>query len=188
MSIRKHLVAVGVLLVVLAATAAVAAHAWAQMTPQFNNRHSLPGTWWLTSGPPAERPFILTLNPSGTFTLEDSIDGGGHTFSGDSFSLTQGTWKRGPGRTAEALGVRFVYNADGKTEAVERVRLTLRWADGFERLEGTYAYEEMFCTEQATPLPLTVPACPDPSVAPTEVLRGPAPFTAGKIEVGVPFD
>lgn len=149
--------------------------------------HGFTGTWWVSVGPPAPRPFILTLSASGTFVLEDSIDGGGHTFSGDSFSLTHGTWTQGPGRTVEALGLRFVYNASGKTEAVERVRLSMRMVDGFEQLEGTYTLEEMFCTEQATPLPLTVPVCPDPSVAPTEVQRGPAPFTAVRVGIVAPL-
>lgn len=150
--------------------------------------HDFAGTWWLTAGPPAPRPLILTMSPSGTFMLEDSVDGGGHVFSGDSFSPTQGTWSRGPQRTAEALGLRFVYDVFGKTEAVERVRLTLRLVDGSDMLEGTYTLEEMFCTEQATPLPLTVPVCPDPSVAPTEVLRGPAPFSGVRVPVAAPFD
>lgn len=145
------------------------------------------GTWWMSAGPPAPRPFILTLNAAGTFTLQDSIDGGGHTFSGASFSLTQGTWTRGPRRTAEALGLRFVYDASGKTMSVERVRLSVRLVDGFDLLEGTYTIEQMFCTEQATPVPFTVPVCPDPSVAPTEVQRGPAPFTAVRVRVGAPL-
>jgi hypothetical protein len=125
------------------------------------------------------------MNALGTFVLEDSIDGGGHTFNGFSFSATQGTWTHGPGRTAEALGLRFVYDATGKTTAVERVRLSLRLVEG--RLEGTYAYEEMGCTEASTPVPFTVPVCPDPSVAPTEVLRGPAPFSAVKVGVHAPL-
>jgi hypothetical protein len=127
------------------------------------------------------------LNASGTFTLQDSIDGGGHTFSGASFSLTQGTWTRGPQRTAQALGLRFVYDASGKTMSVERVHLSVRLVDGLDQLEGTYTIEQMFCSEQATPLPFTVPVCPDPSVAPTEVLRGPAPFTAVRVGVGAPL-
>jgi hypothetical protein len=146
------------------------------------------GTWWLSAGPPAPRPLILTLSALGTFVLEDAIDGGGHTFSGDAFSPTQGTWTGGPGRTARALGLRFVYDAVGKTEAVERVRLDLRLTDGFDRLEGAYQLEEMFCTEQATPLPLTVPVCPDPTIAPTEVLRGPAPLTGVRVVIGAPVD
>jgi len=145
------------------------------------------GTWWLSAGPPAPRPFILTVNASGTFTLQDSIDGGGHTFNGVSFSVTQGTWTRGPRRTAEALGLRFVYDASGKTISVERVRLSVHLVDGSDQMEGTYTIEQMFCTEQSTPLPFTVPVCPDPSVAPTEVLRGPAPFTGVRVRVGAPL-
>ena len=95
-----------------------------------------------------------------------------------------GTWTHGPKRTAQALGLRFVYDAAGKTAAVERVRLGLQVVDGFDRLEGTYQIEEMFCAEQGTPLPFTVPVCPDPTVAPTEVLRGPAPLTAVRIGIG----
>lgn len=146
------------------------------------------GTWWLSAGPPAPRPLILTLSASGAFLLEDSIDGGGHTFSGSSFSVTQGTWTRGRGgRTAEALGLRFVYDASGKTEAVERVRLSMRLVDGFDSLEGTYTLEEMFCTEQPTPLPFTVPVCPDPTVAAADVVRGPAPFSAIRVGVFAPL-
>jgi hypothetical protein len=151
------------------------------------NENDFRGTWWLSAGPPAPRPFILTLNASGTFTLQDSIDGGGHTFSGASFSLTQGTWTRGPQRTAQALGLRFVYDASGKTMSVERVRLSVRLAENLDQMEGTYTIEQMFCTEQATPVPFTVPVCPDPSVAPTEVLRGPAPFTAVRVGLLAPL-
>jgi len=147
---------------------------------------SFRGTWWLSAGPPAPRPLILTLDASGTFILEDSIDGGGHTFSGASFSVTHGTWSGGRERTAVALGLRFVYDASGKTASVERVRLTLQLVDGFDRLEGTYTIEEMSCTEQPSPLPFTVPVCPDPSVAPADMVRGPAPFTAVRVGVDAP--
>jgi hypothetical protein len=156
-----------------------------EMAPAAHN-NDFGGTWWMSAGPPAPRPLILTFNASGTFTLQDSIDGGGHTLSGASFSLSQGTWARGPQRTAEALGLRFVYDASGKTMSVERVRLSVLLLDDLDQMEGTYTIEQMFCSEQWTPLPFTVPVCPDPSVAPTEVLRGPAPFTAVRIRVGAP--
>jgi len=182
MTLRKAPLAVGVLFAVLATLPLASA----QDAADGSGGISFHGTWWLSAGPPAPRPLILTLNPSGTFVLEDSIDGGGHTFSGASFSVTQGTWTRGPQRTAVALGLRLVYDASGKTMAVERVRLTLQMVDGFDRLTGTYTFEEMDCTEQTTPLPFTVPVCPDPSVAPTEIARGPAPFTAVRVGVGSP--
>lgn len=142
------------------------------------------GTWWLTTGPPAPRPLVLTMSDAGTFLLEDSIDGGGHTFSGVAFSLTQGTWWRVDGHAARGLGLRLVYDADGKTRAVERVRLKLRLPERFGQLQGEYQYEEMSCGLQVTPVPFTVPVCPDPTVAPTEVLRGPAPFSGVRLPRG----
>lgn len=144
------------------------------------------GTWWLSTGPPAPRPLILTMTGSGSFLLEDSIDGGGHTFSGAAFSITQGSWWRTGGHEARALGLRFVYDADGKTSAVERVRLRLTLAEDSARVEGTYQYEEMACGLQVTPVPFTVPVCPDPTVAPTEVLRGPAPVSGVRTPRGTP--
>lgn len=146
------------------------------------------GTWWLSVGPPAPRPFILTMSGSGSFILEDSIDGGGHTFSGVSFSITQGSWTLAGARTVQGLGLRFVYDVVGKTRSVERVRLTATFGQGFDQLVGTYQIEGMGCTEQATPLPFTVPVCPDPTVAPSESLRGPAPFTAVKVPIQAPQD
>lgn len=184
MTIKRGFLALSVACALLAALSLASAQDVASAAADNDFR----GTWWLSAGPPAPRPFILTLNASGTFTLQDSIDGGGHALSGVSFSLTQGTWIRGPQRTAQALGLRFVYDASGKTMSVERVRLSVRLVDGFDQMEGTYTIEQMFCTEQATPLPFTVPVCPDPSVAPTEVLRGPAPFTAVRVGVMAPLD
>lgn len=183
MAVKRGLLALCVSCALLAALSLATAQ---DIAPAARN-NNFGGTWWLSAGPPAPRPFILTFNASGTFTLQDSIDGGGHTLSGASFSLTQGTWTRGPGRTAEALGLRFVYDGSGKTMSVERVRLSVRLLEGFDQMEGTYTIEQMFCSEQSTPLPLTVPVCPDPSVAPTEVLRGPAPFTAVRVRVGAPL-
>lgn len=183
MTIKKALPALCVLPVVLAALSVASAQERAATRDGIGFR----GTWWLSAGPPAPRPFILTLTKSGTFMLQDSIDGGGHTFSGASFSMTQGSWVRGSERTATAMGLRFVYDASGKTMSVERVRLTLRLVGDLDELEGTYTYEQMDCTEEATPLPFTVPDCPDPSVAPTEVLRGPAPFTAVRVGLDAPI-
>lgn len=183
MTIKKTLLALSVLLVALAALTVASA----QERPSTRDGIGFRGTWWMSTGPPAARPLVLTLTKSGTFMLEDSIDGGGHTFSGASFSMTQGSWVRDSERTAMAMGLRFVYDASGKTMSVERVRLTLRLVGDSDELEGTYTYEQMDCTEESTPLPFTVPNCPDPSVAPTEVLRGPAPFTAVRVGVDAPI-
>lgn len=148
-------------------------------TPTFD------GTWWLNAFPPPFRPLILTMTRSGEFVLEDSIDRGGHTFSGNSFSLVQGSWTRTGPHSAEALGLRFVYD-EGKTRAVERVRLNLVLED-FDQIRGELNFEEMACTEEETPFPYTVPICPDPTIAPTEVLRGPAPFTGVRVPIDSPL-
>lgn len=143
------------------------------------------GTWWMNFGPPPQRPIVLTLSSTGTFVLEDSLDGGGHLPTGVRFSPTQGTWARRGGQTAAALGLRFVYDAAGKTNSVERVRLSLALIDG-RRLEGTLQLEQMFCEERPSPLGFTVPVCPDPGVAETEFQRGPAPFTATRVPIDAP--
>jgi hypothetical protein len=152
---------------------------------QAGNRFN--GTWWLSFGPAPQRPLILTMTGSGAFILEDSVDGGGHTPSGASFSLVQGSWTRSGPRSARALGLRFVYDATGKTKAVERVRLSLLFGESFDRIHGELQFEEMVCTEQASPLQLMVPVCPDPTIAPTESLRGPAPFTAVRVPIHAPI-
>lgn len=82
--------------------------------------------------------------------------------------------------------LRFVYDAAGKTRAVERVRLRVSFGAGFDGLQGELQFEEMACLEQATPLPFSVPVCPDPTTAPTEVLRGPGAFSAVRVPIGVP--
>jgi hypothetical protein len=144
------------------------------------------GTWWMNFGPPPQRPIILTMTASGTFVLQDSLDGGGHLPTGASFSTTQGTWSRTGAQSAKALGLRFVYDASGKTDSVERVRLSLAFAGSFDRLEGLLQLEQMFCVERPSPLPFTVPVCPDPTLAPTQVQRGPAPFTAVRVSIQAP--
>ncbi|MBI1896226.1 MAG: hypothetical protein HYZ57_20750 [Acidobacteria bacterium] len=146
------------------------------------------GTWWLSFGPPPQRPLILTMTRSGAFILEDSVDGGGHTPTGASFSLIQGSWARSGPRSAQALGLRFVYDADRKTRAVERVRLSLAFGTGFDRIQGELQFEEMGCTEETPPLPFTVPVCPDPTTAQTQVQRGPAPFTAIRVPIQAPLN
>lgn len=143
------------------------------------------GTWWMSFGPALpQRPLILTLARSGAFTLVDSTDGGGHLPTGAKFSPTHGSWTRSGPFSAQALGLRFVYDALGKTKAVERVRISLSFKDSFDRIEGELRLEEMSCEEKPSPpLPFLIPICPDPATAPTQVLRGPAPFTA--VRVGV---
>jgi len=144
------------------------------------------GTWWMNFGPPPQRPIILTMTPDGTFVLQDSLDGGGHLPTGASFSPTQGTWSRAGAQSAKALGLRFVYDADDKTASVERVRLSLVFSGSFDRLAGLLQLEQMFCVERPSPLPFSVPVCPDPTLAVTEVQRGPAPFTAVRVAIQAP--
>jgi hypothetical protein len=171
------------------ASAQVVTHVIGETDPSAEQAgHRFDGTWWLSSHPPAQRPFILTMTLSGAFILVDSIDGGGHVFTGNSFSLVQGSWTRSGRQSAQALGLRFVYAADGKTEAVERVRLSLWFEKSDHRIHGEYQLEEMFCTEQNTPFPFTVPVCPDPTIAPTEVLRGPAAFTGVRVPIDSPLE
>jgi hypothetical protein len=146
------------------------------------------GTWWLSFGPPPQRPLILTMTRSGIFVLEDSLDAGGHIPTGASFSLVQGNWRRSGSKSAQALGLRFVYNAARKTMAVERVRFSVAFDDSFNRISGELQLEAMFCTEQPSPLGFTVPVCPDPTVAPTEVQRGPAPLTGVRVPIDAPLE
>lgn len=150
------------------------------------NGHRFYGTWWLNFGPPPQRPLILTMTRSGAFILEDSVDGGGYTPTGASFSLTQGTWTRTGAKSARALGLRFVY-ISGRTPFVERVRLSFSFGQGFDRIQGGLQLEAMSCTDDPSPLGFNVPLCPDPTIAPTEVLRGPAPFTAVRLRVDAPL-
>ena len=146
--------------------------------------NQLDGTWWLNASAPPQRGLILTLNRAGTFTLEDSLDGGGYTPS--SFSVVQGIWRRTGPRAGSALGLRFVYNADGTTKAVERYRLSFQFGGDLDHLSGELQLEEMLCEDMESPLPFDVPVCPDPTAAPTEVLRGPAPFSAVRLRLDDP--
>jgi hypothetical protein len=146
------------------------------------------GTWWVSFGPPPQRPLILTMTRSGAFILQDSTDGGGHTPTGASFSLVQGSWTRSGPRSAQALGLRFVYDAARKTKSVERVRLSLSFAESFGRISGELQFEEMACTEQPSPIGIALPVCPDPTTAPTEIQRGPAPLTAVRVPIQAPLD
>lgn len=142
------------------------------------------GTWWLSFGPPPQRGLILTLTRSGTFTLEDSF--GKSSISGNTFTQTQGIWRRSGPRSAQALGLRFVRAADGSTFAVERIRLELSFAGGLNNISGEVQFEEMLCETEPSPLPFDIQVCPDPTTAPTEVLRGPGPFSGVRLELDDP--
>lgn len=142
------------------------------------------GTWWLSASAPPQRSLILTLNRAGTFTIKDSINGGGYTPS--SFTTAEGIWRRTGPRSASALGLRYVFNADGTTKSVERYRMSFSFGDDLDHLTGELQLEEMLCEDMPSPLPFDVPICPDPTVAPTEVLRGPAPFSAVRLRLDDP--
>ena len=158
----------------------------AQVAEQTGNNFD--GTWWVSFGPPPQRPMILNITRSGTFTLIDSTDGGGHFATGSSMSPVQGSWNRSGPHSAQALGLRFVYNALRKTMGVERVRFSIEFGDSFDRLTGMLQLEFMACAELPSPLGFTVPVCPNPATAPTEVQRGPGPFTAVRLPVDAPLN
>lgn len=150
------------------------------------NGNSFDGTWWLSFGPPPQRPIILNIARDGAFTLVDSSDAGGHLPTGASMSPVQGSWSRSGPLSASALGLRFVFNSIKKTMGVERVRFSMEFRDNFDQISGLLQLEFMACTEAPSPIGIAVPVCPDPAVTPTQAQRGPAPYTGVRLPVNAP--
>ena len=127
-------------------------------------------------------PQLVSFDPNGNFIWRTGFDGGGYAPLGHTFSPFQGVWRRTGGRTAEALGVRFVYNPDGTLFAAERGRFELSFGADFQTLEGTQTFEEVFCEDLPVGPPFNeLPSCPDITTAPADIVRGPGPVSLKRL-------
>ena len=138
------------------------------------------GVWWVT--PSNGVPGVFVFNRAGSFSTLFATDFGGHNPVGG-FSPMKGVWVRRSGRTAEAIGVRFVAREDDKILSAERVRISMSFGETTSSLQGEIRLEEVFCEvvelPPGAPIP-DAPRCPDLTTAPTERLRE-GTFTAKRL-------
>ena len=100
-----------------------------------------------------------------------------------------GKWVRSGARSAKGIGLRFVVEPDGKIKSAERVRLEISFGDDSKHIQGSWTLAQVDCTTEPTPpgSPFPeIPVCPDMTTTEAEVIRGPIPLTAIRLDFNAP--